>query len=89
MKTIGLSPLELRNIIEHAFLPLQCVCAQAPDGTLTLRIENPANGRVELEEIGISTDRFASSREINNLVAQLRERLAAARPPQAKRLNHA
>ncbi|MFF7706645.1 DUF1652 domain-containing protein [Pseudomonas sp. NPDC007930] len=77
MKTVGLCPLELRGIIEHAFLPLHCVCEQVEDGTLRIRIEDPANGQAVLEERGISTDRFASSREISDLVAQLRQQLQA------------
>lgn len=90
MKTIGLSPLELRSILEHAFLPSHCVCEHSANGTLALHIEDPATGRVELQVQDISTDRFSSSREISDLIAQLRGQLEAARKPQrARQLYHA
>ena len=72
MKTVGLCPLELRSIIEQALLPLHCTCELAPDQSLTVRVEDPDTGRVDLMEAGISTDRLCSSRDIANLVAELR-----------------
>ncbi|MCY1440102.1 hypothetical protein D9M71_563620 [compost metagenome] len=86
MMTLGLCPLELRNIIECAFLPLQCTCTCAPDESLTVQIVDPATGHVNLQVSGISTDRLASSHDISNLVNELREELARSRQvfPQAK-----
>lgn len=75
MMTLGLCPLELRNIIECAFLPLQCTCTCAPDQSLTVQINDPVTGRVDLLETGISMDRLSSSHDILKLVDELRERL--------------
>lgn len=76
MKTIGLSPLEIRGIVERAFLPLSCTCEQGADDRFTIRIEDLHSGRVCLVEEDVSADRFASSREISDLIAELRTRLA-------------
>lgn len=75
MKTIGLSPLEIRGIVEGAFLPLACTCEQAADECFTVRIEDLHTGKVCLVAEGVSADRFASSRDISNLIAELRTRL--------------
>lgn len=72
MMPLGLCPLELRNIIECAFLPLHCSCTCAPDQSLTVQVIDPATGRVDLLVTGISTDRLASSRDISHLVDELR-----------------
>jgi hypothetical protein len=79
MMTLGLCPLELRNIIECAFLPLQCTCTCAPDQSLTVQVSDPATGRVDLLVTGISMDRLASSRDISRLVEELREDLEGNR----------
>jgi hypothetical protein len=80
MRTIGLSPLEIRSIVERAFLPLGCTCEQALDECFTIRIEDLHTGKVHLMAEGVSADRFASSREISNLIAELRHALAQAQP---------
>ncbi|MBA1245180.1 MULTISPECIES: DUF1652 domain-containing protein [Pseudomonas] len=75
MKTIGLSPLEIRGIVERAFLPLACTCEQSADECFTVRIEDLHTGKVCLVADGVSPDRFASSRDISNLIAELRTQL--------------
>ncbi|WP_426199130.1 DUF1652 domain-containing protein [Pseudomonas sp. DC3200b2] len=75
MKTIGLSPLEIRGIVEQAFLPLACTCEHAGDDEFNIRIEDLHSGKLMLAAEGISPDRFASSREICALIADLRGRL--------------
>ncbi|WP_084596285.1 DUF1652 domain-containing protein [Pseudomonas massiliensis] len=75
MKTIGLSPLEIRGIVEQAFLPLACTCEHADDDEFNIRIEDLHSGKLMLAAEGISPDRFASSREICALIADLRTRL--------------
>lgn len=75
MKTIGLSPLEIRGIVEQAFLPLSCTCEHASDDDFNIRIEDLHSGRLLLRAEGISPDRFASSRDIGDLIADLRTRL--------------
>ena len=67
-----LSTLELRSIIEGAFLPLRCTCSVAPRSTMTVQIADPKTGQVELLVTGISLDRLNTSRDIAELVAELR-----------------
>lgn len=76
MLPIGLSVLELRNIIECAFLPLHCTCSSAENATLTVDISDPQTGKVHLLKTGITADRLASSRGISNLIAELRAELS-------------
>jgi hypothetical protein len=71
-----LSTLELRGIIERAFLPLRCTCTVAPDYSMTVQISDLHSDRVDLIVTGISLDRLNTSREISELVAELRYDLA-------------
>lgn len=75
MMTLGLCSLELRNIIECAFLPDHCTCTVAPDQSLTVQVSDPVTGHVGLMVTGISTDRLNSSRAISGLIAELRHEL--------------
>lgn len=75
MKALGISPLEMRQIIESEFLPLQCECLEEEGGKLLVRIHNPATGQVDLVKKGVSFDRFSSSRAILQLVGELRSEL--------------
>ena len=72
-----LSTLELRHIIESAFLPLSCECLVDPRGSLQARIFEPISGRVELLVTGISTARLNGNREISALIADIRYDLKA------------
>ncbi|WP_024644017.1 DUF1652 domain-containing protein [Pseudomonas syringae] len=72
----GLSTLELRSIVEGAFLPLQCTCTIAHDQSMTVQVKDPSSGRVELLETGISLNHLKNSRDISDLVAKLRSGLA-------------
>lgn len=78
----GLSVLELRSIVEGAFLPMRCTCTVAPDYSMTVQIVDPASSRVDLLVTGIALDRLRSSRDISNLVAELRDELAHGTPAQ-------
>ncbi|WP_297840020.1 DUF1652 domain-containing protein [Pseudomonas sp.] len=71
-----LSTLELRGIIERAFLPLRCTCTVAPDYSMTVQISDLHSDRVDLIVTGISLDRLNTSRDISELVAELRYDLA-------------
>lgn len=74
----SLSSLELRRILESAFLPDRCVCT-IPDGRhMTVVISDPETRAVKLTVLGISADRLANSRSISELVAQLRYELKVA-----------
>lgn len=70
-----ISSLEIRNIIESAFLPLQCRCTDAQDGSLTVHVSNPRTGHVELLVAGISLASLNGARAIADLVAELRTEL--------------
>lgn len=72
-----LSTLELRHIIEAAFLPLCCECRVDPSGSLQAQIFEPISGRVELLVTGISTARLNGNREISRLIAEIRYDLKA------------
>ncbi|MBA1228315.1 DUF1652 domain-containing protein [Pseudomonas viridiflava] len=71
----GLSTLELRSIVEGAFLPLRCTCTVAPDYSMTVQVNDPSSGRVELLVTGISLGKLRTSRDISQLVAELRDEL--------------
>ncbi|WP_025126748.1 DUF1652 domain-containing protein [Pseudomonas sp. PH1b] len=66
-----ISTLELRRIIETSFLPLQCQCTVGHGG-MTVRICDPASGRVDLLVTGINTRTLTSSRALSELIAELR-----------------
>jgi hypothetical protein len=76
MKAYRLSTLELRGTIERAFLPLRCTCTVAADNSLTVQIADPHSDRVDLFVTGISLDRLNTSRDICELVTELRFELA-------------
>lgn len=67
-----LSTLELRGIIERAFLPMRCKCTVAPDYSMTVQISDPQSDRVDLLVTGISLERLNTSRDICDLVTELR-----------------
>lgn len=78
MQTMGLSPLEIRSIIERAFLPLACTCEQGLDESFSVRIEDPHAGKLYVVATDIPIARMASSRAISDLIAELRGQLAAS-----------
>jgi hypothetical protein len=73
-----ISTLELRHLIESAFLPLSCNCRINPDGFLSVQIFDPESGRVDLFVTGISIAGLLSSHAICNLVSELRVELKAS-----------
>jgi len=80
MLPLGLCSLELRNIIECAFLPLHCTCTSAENGSLIVQISDPQTGNVNLLKQDIPADRLSSSRAISNLIAELRTELSREQP---------
>lgn len=70
-----ISTLELRHIIESGFLPLSCTCRANPDGSLMIKVIDPATGNVELLVTGVSTVNLTSSRAIANLIGELRSEM--------------
>ncbi|SDY03329.1 Protein of unknown function [Pseudomonas syringae] len=49
------SSVDLRPIIEAAFLPMTCVCDFAPRGSMKIRISDPATEAEEFTVTGIDT----------------------------------
>lgn len=75
MQALGISPLEMRQIIESEFLPLKCECLEEEGGRFRVQIYDPDTGHRDLCVTGISRDRFSSSRAILQLVGELRSEL--------------
>lgn len=84
MQALGLCPLEMRQIIELEFLPLTCECLEEEGNTLKIQIRNPDTGLLDLSVSGITYERFSSSLDIRNLVAELRRELQHKQMPHAK-----
>jgi hypothetical protein len=72
-----ISALELRHIIECGFLPLSCSCTANADGSLMIKVTDPATGSVELLVTGVSTAELTSSRAIAALIGELRSEMTA------------
>jgi Protein of unknown function (DUF1652) len=70
-----LSTLELRHNIESGFLPLSCKCELNGDGSLQIQIFDKKTGRVDLLVTGVSASQLKGSREISQLIAELRAEL--------------
>ncbi|NQD80765.1 DUF1652 domain-containing protein [Pseudomonas sp. CrR14] len=70
-----MSILEQRQIIESAFLPLQCRCSIEAGDTVAIQIRSPEDGQVLLDVTGIERSELSSSRSISQLVLSLRHQL--------------
>lgn len=79
MSAQGLSTLELRSIIEHGFLPLQCQCSAAADASLTVRVVDKTTGHLDLLVTGIEAEKLTSARAISDLLTELHDELASTR----------
>ena len=77
-----LSNLELRSIIESAFLPLRCNC-MVIDDSMTIEVIDPVTERVELLRRDVPMAGLDNSRAICALI--LRLRYDAAREHAAQR----
>ena len=74
-----ISSLEIRHIIEAAFLPTKCACTISSDGSMTIQLTSPENAEEQLTVTGIDSASVASSRAIAALVAELKEELRLGR----------
>ena len=71
-----LSALELRNIIESSFLPKRCQCTLSPDMSMTVKVyADRQTDQLDLMVTGINAKRLNGSRQINDLIAELRSDL--------------
>lgn len=69
-----LSNLELRSIIESAFLPMRCNCSVVDD-CMSVEIIDPVSQDVKLYSSGISLDHLDTSRALCELITALRSEL--------------
>jgi len=70
----GLSALELRRLVELAFLPQKCVCTVTGDQSVCVKLMNPQTDEVEMVRADIPLDRVTNARERARLVLELRAR---------------
>lgn len=70
-----MSILEQRQIVESAFLPLDCRCTIEAGDTVVIQIRAAEDGRALLSVTGIDRAELSSSRSISQLVLRLRHRL--------------
>jgi len=73
-----LSNLELRSIIESAFLPLRCNCTVLED-LMTVEVINPATEHVELFVSNIALDSLDNSHALCVLIRDLQAELEKTR----------
>lgn len=73
-----LSNLELRSIIESAFLPLRCNCTVLED-LMTIEVIDPATRQVELFAANIALDSLDNSHALCVLIRDLQAELEKAR----------
>ena len=70
---------ELCRIVESGFQPLSCACTVNPDGTLRIKVYEPATGRILLLITRVSPARLTTVRDISNLIGELRIEMRAGR----------
>ncbi|MBD8709594.1 DUF1652 domain-containing protein [Pseudomonas sp. CFBP 13711] len=73
-----LSNLELRSIIESAFLPLRCNCTVLED-VMTVEVIDPVTEHVELFASNIALDSLDNSHALCVLIRDLQAELESAR----------
>jgi hypothetical protein len=50
-----------------------------PDGTLRIKVYEPAAGRIDLLITGVSPERLTTVRDVSNLIGELRIEMRAGR----------
>jgi hypothetical protein len=68
-----LSHLQLRHLLESAFLPSKCKCEIDAKGIMTVHFVNPRTGKVDLVVGDIVANKLSSSRSIATLIGQLKD----------------
>ncbi|EPF68294.1 DUF1652 domain-containing protein [Pseudomonas syringae] len=82
------SPMDLRPIIEAAFLPMKCVCVIAPSASMTIQVFDANTESGEFTVTGIDTAALVTIRDIVGLVLEVKgemrlRRLASDRQQRA------
>lgn len=74
MSVSGLSTLELRHLIERAFLPARCRCTPSGSGVPSFTIEIYAEDTLSINLLvtGVDISMLSSSRAISDLIGELR-----------------
>lgn len=83
-----LSRLELRYILENAFLPTICKCEVDATETLTLNFINARTHEVILSVANIHAAELSSSRAIAAFVGELKEKVAQVPLSKPERRRH-
>ena len=74
-----LSTLELRHLIESAFLPVKCCCRVESVECLQVEIFDTETGERLLLVKGISIAELTGNQAITNLISTIRRELCSAR----------
>jgi hypothetical protein len=72
---MAISPLELRHIVETAFLPLHCRCSSNARREITIEVFDPVYGSVVVMG-GVPAETLGSSRAISDFIAQIRSEVS-------------
>jgi hypothetical protein len=70
---------ELCRIVGSGFQPLSCACTVNPDGTLRIKVYEPATGQIHLLITRVSPARLTTVRDISELIGELRTEMRAGR----------
>ncbi|MFJ5296683.1 DUF1652 domain-containing protein [Pseudomonas sp. NPDC088368] len=70
-----LSDLEIKHLLENAFLPDRCICNLDPYGSVSVQIYGYGTQELLLTVAGISRIEVASTRSVANTVGQIREEI--------------
>jgi len=74
-----LSVLELRHLIESAFLPVRCCCRVESQGYIKIEIFDSDTGMQQLLVTGIAVSDLTGNQAITNLISEIREELQLPR----------
>ncbi|CAN7565909.1 DUF1652 domain-containing protein [Pseudomonas umsongensis] len=58
-------------------MPLSCTCTVYPDGSLMIKAFEPSTDRIKLLVAAVATENLTSSREIANLIGELRSEMSS------------
>lgn len=83
-----LSHLELRQVIESAFLPVLCVCSIRADNSMIVQLIDPLTRLEKLTIIGGDSTTLTSSRAISVFVNEVKDeaRMGLRSPEKLRRL---
>lgn len=77
----SLSGLELRRILESAFLPDKGVCEFSDERHITVKVYDELTSDIKIISRGVPVDQLVNSRAISQLIARIRCELQAREVP--------